>query len=304
MIRKKSSSLLLNRDFLLPVLILTLSTVTFLIFDLDLLIQRLFYDQAEGWFLKDAQPWKVIYQFGNFPALILAAGGLILLALGLQKTSLARYRKICLYLILVMALGPGLVINTILKENWGRPRPRNITEFGGKYNHERILQIDPGSPGKSFPCGHASMGFYFFVLYFVLRKRKQTLARGFLVLALLWGSLIGLTRILQGGHYASDVIWTGGIMYLSAAGLFYLLKMERDIYFHASGSQSRRWKLIRFSAGMAIILLILLVLLATPHSQQKIFLPPAGWQDSTSYLQGNFRLDSADLEIRFGGGLE
>src|SRR5438132_14308343 len=34
-------------------------------------------------------------------------------------------------LIATLALAPGLMANVILKDNWGRPRPPEITEFNG-----------------------------------------------------------------------------------------------------------------------------------------------------------------------------
>src|SRR5690606_18360570 len=36
-----------------------------------------------------------------------------------------------LFGLLALALGPGLLVNGILKEVWGRARPREILEFGG-----------------------------------------------------------------------------------------------------------------------------------------------------------------------------
>ncbi|MEI9804295.1 MAG: hypothetical protein WDN48_07260 [Pseudolabrys sp.] len=30
-----------------------------------------------------------------------------------------------------MALGPGLAVNVLLKDHWGRPRPIDVTQFGG-----------------------------------------------------------------------------------------------------------------------------------------------------------------------------
>ena len=34
-------------------------------------------------------------------------------------------------MIATLALGPGLVANNLLKDNWARPRPIDVTEFGG-----------------------------------------------------------------------------------------------------------------------------------------------------------------------------
>ena len=39
--------------------------------------------------------------------------------------------KKLVYLLLVLILGAGLIVNGILKEDFGRARPRDIVEFGG-----------------------------------------------------------------------------------------------------------------------------------------------------------------------------
>ena len=39
---------------------------------------------------------------------------------------------------------------------------------------------------------------------------------GIFVGGLLFGSLMGLSRIVQGGHYLSDVIWSLAIVYFTA----------------------------------------------------------------------------------------
>ena len=35
------------------------------------------------------------------------------------------------FLIATMALAPGLLVNVVLKDHWGRPRPIDVTQFGG-----------------------------------------------------------------------------------------------------------------------------------------------------------------------------
>ncbi len=42
-----------------------------------------------------------------------------------------RYRLACSFLALLYILGPGVLVNLLFKEHWGRPRPVNIVEFGG-----------------------------------------------------------------------------------------------------------------------------------------------------------------------------
>ena len=37
------------------------------------------------------------------------------------------------FLVVTLALGPGVVTNLILKDHWHRPRPIDVTEFGGSF---------------------------------------------------------------------------------------------------------------------------------------------------------------------------
>lgn len=221
-------------DFIIPIAIWAVFTLIFRFTDLDLNLQAQFWQKGTGWFLKHAQPWDFIYHYSNLPALAIAIVSLVGLVWGFFQQKLRKYRKICLFLVLGMIVGPGLIVNSLLKENWGRPRPRNIQNFGGKYQYEQVLEIDPSSSGKSFPSGHASIGFYFFILFLLLRREQRKWAIVFLIFGILFGGLIGVARIVQGGHFFSDIIWSGGLGYLSSAALYYLLGIHRSIFYHSS----------------------------------------------------------------------
>jgi len=74
-----------------------------------------------------------------------------------------KFKKIriyAVYVFLAVALGPGLVVNSVFKPYWGRPRPREVTEFSGKYQYRPFYIPEVGAQGKSFPCGHCSMLFH------------------------------------------------------------------------------------------------------------------------------------------------
>jgi len=289
-------------DFIVPILLLLFATILFRIINLDMMIQRTFHFQDSGWFLAKVQPWNFLYHFGNIPALILSISALVMLIIGLNKVEFFHYTKISLFLILVMAIGPGLIVNSILKDNWGRPRPRNVQEFGGKYNYEEILTIDPESKGKSFPCGHASMGFYFFVLYFVFRKKRKTLALCSFIFALVYGALIGSARIVQGGHFASDVIWVAGLIYLVSASLFYLMGLNRKTQFQDKYfiTDSKKRIFISFIIGLLILIGILLVSLATPYSKSKTYSAPPDQFLDESTVEAEIQLLDSEILIQTG----
>ena len=63
------------------------------------------------------------------------------------------------------------------------------------------------------------MGFYLIVPAFVCYRRRPWAAAGFLSFGLVYGGVIGLARVVAGGHFPSDVLWAGGIVYFTALAL-------------------------------------------------------------------------------------
>jgi lipid A 4'-phosphatase len=212
-------------DWMIPLGILAGFTVVFWTTDLDLSLQRIFFDPTQGWIYRHVQPWQFLYQFGAIPSIALAGVSLAAYIWSFWNRKIAPYRKMLLFCVVLLALGPGLVVNTIFKDHWGRPRPRNIQEFGGNAQFLKVWEKGVGEKNASFPSGHASMGFYLFAPFFFMRQRSKRWALFWLVLGLSAGTIIGLARILQGAHFLSDVIWAGGFVYLCGLGLTYLFRL-------------------------------------------------------------------------------
>ncbi|MGI9240856.1 MAG: hypothetical protein ACR2RV_08645, partial [Verrucomicrobiales bacterium] len=102
-------------------------TLVFFLFPIDLQVEDWFYSAEQGgWFLKDAEPLQQIYKKGLIPALVVTVAAIALLLAGLASVELRRYRKVAIYLLLVMVIAPGLLVNALMKEGWGRPRPRQV----------------------------------------------------------------------------------------------------------------------------------------------------------------------------------
>ncbi len=217
-------------DFLIPLFILWCLTMAFWFTDADIALQQSFYSADKGWYLGDSNPWKPLYDYGNIPGLLLGAASLILLVLGFANRKALRYRKIALFLVVLLALGPGLITYCIFKDHWGRPRPGQLEIFGGTENFLPLwVKGGPGA-GKSFPSGHASIGFYLFAPFFFLRRHAKRWAVFFLALGIGYGLFMGIGRMLQGGHFASDVVWAGGITYLTGLLLFYIFRFDKGIW--------------------------------------------------------------------------
>jgi membrane-associated PAP2 superfamily phosphatase len=211
-------------DLLPPALMLLAGTVFFYLTGADIEWMRPL-TEAGKWPGGEFGFWKALYRVGTFPAILAAGAAILVLLAGFRSARWARFRRHALFLVLLMAIGPGLLANAVLKDHWGRPRPREVVELGGHERFEPVLSIDPASKGKSFPCGHATMGFFFVAGYYLLRARRRMAAGAFLVGGLVSGGLIGWARVVQGGHFPSDVLWAGGIVWGLAALLAHWLRV-------------------------------------------------------------------------------
>jgi membrane-associated PAP2 superfamily phosphatase len=189
---------------------------------MDLRVSALFFDPTRGWVFHDRQPWYGLYRYGTIPGIVFSAGALLGWAAGFRHRRLASWRPYLLLVVLTTVIGSGIIVNTVLKPYWGRPRPDQCTVFGGQWEYRDIHQ--PGTPGKgaSFPSGHASIAFVFIVLYgFQRRSPRLALIGG--TAGLGYGGLMSITRVVQGAHFAADTVWSLGVMALTAQVLYYFV---------------------------------------------------------------------------------
>ena len=215
-----------KKDIYLPVALLLILSIPFYIWDLDIAISSWFYDSfsEKHWILKNQCPWNIFYKFGTWPAIGISIVALFVFISCIFYQKFIKVRKKTLYIAAVMIIGPGIIINSIFKDNFGRPRPRNIEQFGGEQKYHQLLESDWGNKGRAFPCGHCSTAFYFFTFYFLFKKNKRKwLSYTGLSIGIGYGLLMGIARIGQGGHFASDVLWSAGFVYLTAGVLYYIM---------------------------------------------------------------------------------
>jgi lipid A 4'-phosphatase len=161
--------------------------------------------------LKDQWLIETLYWFFRYVQWLFIVPAVLGLVYGYFKpvSSVSRQRKRLVYVLVAILLGPGLIVHTLFKDQWGRARPRNLIEFGGDKIHTPAFVIsDQCERNCSFVSGHAAIAFFFVVFGFVGRKRW------------LWpGLAIGVAgaigRVIQGGHFFSDVMFAGFFVYFT-----------------------------------------------------------------------------------------
>ncbi len=180
--------------------------------EIDLWFSGLFFQAGHGFYLHDAWLVKWIYAlFRDLPYLWIP----LLIWLWVASWIWARHaeqrtRRFLLFLFLALAVGPGLLVNAILKGESGRARPHLIEQFGGEKTFTPPFTLaDQCESNCSFVSGHASMGFYFIALAWTLGNAR------WLYYGIGIGAVVGFGRIVQGGHFLSDVIFSYFAVYLA-----------------------------------------------------------------------------------------
>lgn len=268
----------INNDFTIKgiintsLLLFILISVTLIIdkFNLDIKTAQIFYLQKTGdWILKNISPCVFMYKYGTIPGLIIALGSLILWIFSFGNKKLSKFKRDFLLIFLVIALGGGIIVNAVLKDNFGRPRPRQTDIFDGRWKYQPPLT--PGIPGKgkSFPCGHCAMGFAPVAgIYLYYRSRKIACASG--LTGILYGSFMSLTRIGQGAHFLSDTIWSLGILLLTGNILYYFL-IKPKLFQDNNIKREVNQKKLGLIAGAAIIIITSLFLTRRPYYYDRIY---------------------------------
>lgn len=201
-----------------------LGTVPFWLTDLDLRMQEPFYQAGldEPWFGAEEPLWFFLYQAAPMFTGLVVLGGLLVIAAGQHWQRFRRLRPHALFVMSVAILGPGLIVNGVLKEQVGRPRPHQVEAFGGTKEYLPPLKVgEPG--GMSFPSGHASVGFMLAAFFLIWLRDFPLRAWAALVGAVAFGGLLGFGRMVAGDHFLSDIIWSAIIVYGIALLLYYFV---------------------------------------------------------------------------------
>lgn len=189
--------------------------------ELDLGFSRLVVEEAG---LKHGRTGfnGVFYWIGDtgaelvFLALTLAMFGAIL-----RLGRLAAWRARLVFLWLALFIGPGVVVNLVLKEHIDRPRPAQTVEFGGENRFVAAFEWDAeGVRGHSFVSGHVAFACWLMALAWIdaARRRRWHLA------ALGFGAVMAWTRLDSGQHWLSDAVFAWFVVYGCTAFAWWLTR--------------------------------------------------------------------------------
>lgn len=116
------------------------------------------------------------------------------------------------FLAISFATGPGLLVNTVLKDHWHRPRPYQTRDLGGADAFRPFWRGDGACERNcSFVSGEGSAAFWTLAPALLAPPPLRVAA---VAAALLFGTAVSALRIAAGGHYLSDTVFAGLLTWL------------------------------------------------------------------------------------------
>lgn len=201
---------------------------------LDLIVTGAFFDGSTFPVALDHRAESVRLIIWDIAILVaLASAGFAMASLWLRRPLLNLSTRLWGVIVLTFVLGPGLLVNGILKRQWGRARPADIQDFGGKAQFTPPHDItDQCAANCSFVSGESAGAMALAVaLWLILGAQRSWLPTGLLrlgqALVIALPLVTGLQRIAAGRHFLSDVVLASLFVALIAAILARFL-LNRD----------------------------------------------------------------------------
>ncbi len=166
-------------------------------------------------------PWLLNMSAG------MAFGNLILLIAFLKK-DWREYKKIAMIFVTVSIINSLLFVQ-VTKLLTGRIRFNDLASGYTDYT-PWFRSPGPGFGNFSFPSGHTAQGWLFLPFLILIKDRewKNPLRMIITILTITWGSLVGISTIIIGAHFASDVLFSTGVTTVLIILLYNKLYLEKE----------------------------------------------------------------------------
>jgi len=200
-------------------IIISISIIFFIFPTIDISVSGIFY-KGSGSFFANSLDWNV-YLLRDILLPIIVLVIFFIPIIGTiywfitKKNFLSLTLNNLAYILLSSYLSLGLIVNIILKNLWGRVRPNDTILFGGDQPFSiPWLKVSHCDHNCSFVSGDVSAYTLLLALILVFSKPQFNKFAYLLII------LIGITRIMEGGHFFSDVIMSFMITHFIVKILF------------------------------------------------------------------------------------
>lgn len=189
--------------------------------EVDLRVAQFFFDPSRNRFPGDSHSVGIFREKG-FVALATCGAAIIIAVVTrlLRKKEVVSMRAV-LFLVSTLVLGPGLLVNGILKEHWDRPRPAQVKQFGGKLDY--VNWWDPRGTctrNCSFVSGEVSSAAWMFAPAMLAPPQWQVAAYA---AASVFTVIISVARMVPGRHFLTDALFATLLTLILIWGVHWLI---------------------------------------------------------------------------------
>ena len=216
------------KNLLYSVVCTLILSIIFIVYPkVDIEFSKLFFSENnQKFYFANNSFLKFISNIAYFLAFLLLIYNSILILRNLIKTKVFNFEiyKPQIIVLLVFFIGSVMIVQVCSKHYFGRARPVNVKEFNGNSIFSPAFKVSSQCKFNcSFVSFHTSIGLLFLIHSFVQigKKRKIMIITSCLLIVLL-----GLTRIVQGKHFLSDVVISACFMVIT----YYLIMTFCEIY--------------------------------------------------------------------------
>jgi lipid A 4'-phosphatase len=209
------------------IIAVVLSLFFYIMPQVDIGVSKLFFLGNRNFMMVDSPIGHFFHStLVTFMVIFLVVVGVIyIIGEFLRKPLLTLTRRRVLLIILAISLSAGFVTNFVLKNHWGRARPRDVIEFGGDKQFTPAGEMsNQCTKNCSFVSGEASFAFSFICFALLARRHRR-----FWFWALMaFASSVALMRVAMGAHFLSDSV-LGAVYTIFVVFIVERLVINRDL---------------------------------------------------------------------------
>lgn len=195
--------------------------------NLDVWINNFFYNsQLKEFSLRDDSFMTRVMHHGLKNAMYVLGVSSILVGIWILKSkkTLLLKKHVALASIGVILI-PSLI--ALLKQLTNKHCPWSLDIYGGQVPYTGLFEshLSHLGAGQCFPAGHAAGGFIWFSWAMALWFIYPRLAKIIFVCAIALGLILGISRMMQGAHFLSHVLWSAWVAWTLSLILAILFKI-------------------------------------------------------------------------------
>ncbi len=216
------------KNLLYSVVFTLIVSIIFIVYpEVDIEFSKLFFSENnQKFYFANHFFLKFVSNLAYFLAFLLLVYNSILILKTFVKTKSFNFEiyKPQMIVLLVFFIGSVMIVQVYSKHYFGRARPIHVKEFNGHSTFTPAFKVSNQCKFNcSFVSFHTSIGLLFLIHSFGLigKKRKTMIVASCLLI-----TLLGLTRIVQGKHFLSDVVVSACFMIIT----YYLIMTFCEIY--------------------------------------------------------------------------